>query len=79
MDLYFDLPSPMVRDGESWEYEPTDYYNALDEQVNEYLMECLRKQFYKRNDRNFRVHLLTYMRRHNLPIYQDCYDDVLIF
>ena len=79
MELIFNLPSPMVRSGEDWEYEPTDYYNELDAAVNEFLLEALRKQFYKSHDKEFRIHLLTYMRRHNLPIYQDCYDDVLIF
>ena len=79
MELYFDLPSQMVRSGDSYEYDPADYYLELDAQVNEFLMECLRKQFYKRHDRAFRLHLLTYMRIHNLPIYQDCYEDVHVF
>jgi hypothetical protein len=79
MKLILDLPSPIVRYGEDYEYEPADYYSEMDIQIQSWMMSELRSQFYQSSDFKFRSHLLTFMRRHNLPIYQECYEDRELF
>lgn len=74
MELIFELPSPMVRCGDDYEYEPSDYYCAMDEQVHEFLKGCLREQYYKYADTKFRRDLLVYMRRHGMS---DLYAEVV--